>query len=97
MSCGIPLERDVFRAPGVPPGGTTDLANILVAPGWTLLVPRERFELSWGCPRGILSPECPVQVVGEEGLEPSWDCSHAILSRARKPIPPLAHHLYGVN
>lgn len=29
-------------------------------------------------------------LVGEEGLEPSRDCSHKILSLARLPIPPLA-------
>src|SRR5581483_862038 len=30
-------------------------------------------------------------MVGEEGVEPSRDCSHRILSPARLPIPPLAH------
>ncbi len=30
-------------------------------------------------------------MVGEEGLEPSQDCSYKILSLARLPIPPLAH------
>jgi hypothetical protein len=29
-------------------------------------------------------------VVGEEGIEPSQDCSYRILSPARLPVPPLA-------
>lgn len=29
-------------------------------------------------------------MVGEEGIEPSRDCSHKILSLARLPIPPPA-------
>ncbi len=38
-------------------------------------------------------------MVGEEGLEPSLDCSNTALNRARLPVPPLARHLWviGVN
>lgn len=38
----------------------------------------------------------PVQVMGEEGVEPSHPCGYMALNHARLPVPPLARYLYGV-
>jgi hypothetical protein len=40
---------------------------------------------------GAASPGSKKRKVPEEGLEPTRDCSHWILSPARLPIPPLRH------
>lgn len=39
----------------------------------------------------------PAQMMGEEGIEPSWYCYRRILNPVRLPVPPLAHHLYTIN
>jgi hypothetical protein len=35
-----------------------------------------------------------VNLVGGEGVEPSWPCDRRILSPVRLPIPPLAHQIH---
>ena len=35
--------------------------------------------------------------MGKEGIEPSWNYFHTILSRARLPVPPLAPLVYKYN
>lgn len=61
-------------------------------------MPGGRIELPQPCGHPDFNRDaCPVQVVGEEGLEPSQPCGQQILSLSRIPVPPLAHHLYGVQ
>jgi hypothetical protein len=41
--------------------------------------------------RGSLATLVTVEVVPENGVEPSRSCDHWILSPARLPVPPLGH------
>lgn len=49
------------------------------------------------CPLILSEVPRPVQVVAEEGVEPSQDYSYTHLKRARLPVPPFGPQLYGVH